>query len=604
MLKNPHLLRLPALEKRHNFAIEIRNTNFRKMSMKNFYMMAAVLIASSSMSLGAQSLGEVTAMWGKAITTPYTTQGSDIARAQDGSLYLIGGAGTKATTEEIKFGDDVIGTGTLYTGTSSSGNQALFLSKVDTSGNPVWTVYSTNGEVSSNQLRIAATGDGGVVAGFKYRHTSDFGTTRPTFVDATGNVTTVDWTLGEPSALRHYSVMVMKVSAAGAIEWVKRIDMNHDPQPAATYWAYQKNTPDAISLNALLLDRDGNIYLTGRMSKEMYVPKADGTTVTIPAHNNEEWDGDSQKDSGNLLVLKLSQDGNYVSHVVTGGQAAKESPLDMVMSDGKIYLLSLIKGIAGTDVTLGNCTVTPANDYASVSLSCLDTDLSASWMTLYPSELKGSILQTPCLKVGGDNIWIAGKAKMTIGDITTGSLTRAGLLLKVNASDGTLQGGHVMEVNQSGYFDCFESENDTLYVMGHSLFGPLFIEKFDKGTMLPVERVDLYSTTADVQGIVTDHSKLYAMNRTRGAGNAIGNVFSLNPDKFSCMVSAYDLGFQAKETGSSGPAAVEDVDVEKTVTSVLYYNLQGVASIEPFDGVNIVVTSYSDGSKKANKILR
>ena len=46
---------------------------------------------------------------------------------------------------------------------------------------------------------------------------------------------------------------------------------------------------------------------------------------------------------------------------------------------------------------------------------------------------------------------------------------------------------------------------------------------------------------------------------------------------------------------------VEAQVAEKTVASVKYYNLQGVASAEPFSGVNIVVTTYSDGSHKTVK---
>lgn len=50
--------------------------------------------------------------------------------------------------------------------------------------------------------------------------------------------------------------------------------------------------------------------------------------------------------------------------------------------------------------------------------------------------------------------------------------------------------------------------------------------------------------------------------------------------------------------------AVEDVATEKAVSNVTYYNVSGVASAEPFTGVNIVVTKYADGTKKVEKILK
>lgn len=42
----------------------------------------------------------------------------------------------------------------------------------------------------------------------------------------------------------------------------------------------------------------------------------------------------------------------------------------------------------------------------------------------------------------------------------------------------------------------------------------------------------------------------------------------------------------------------------KQVASVTYYNLAGIASATPFDGVNIVLTRYTDGSHSAIKVIR
>ena len=51
-------------------------------------------------------------------------------------------------------------------------------------------------------------------------------------------------------------------------------------------------------------------------------------------------------------------------------------------------------------------------------------------------------------------------------------------------------------------------------------------------------------------------------------------------------------------TGVEQPAA------GKRVVSVRYYNAAGLQSAQPFEGVNIVVTTYADGSKKAEKVIR
>jgi len=52
------------------------------------------------------------------------------------------------------------------------------------------------------------------------------------------------------------------------------------------------------------------------------------------------------------------------------------------------------------------------------------------------------------------------------------------------------------------------------------------------------------------------------------------------------------------------PTAVREVITPKTVVAVSYYNLMGIESSKPFDGINIVVTRYSDGTSSAVKVLR
>ena len=52
------------------------------------------------------------------------------------------------------------------------------------------------------------------------------------------------------------------------------------------------------------------------------------------------------------------------------------------------------------------------------------------------------------------------------------------------------------------------------------------------------------------------------------------------------------------------PSGIDQPVVDKQVIGQTYYNLAGMASSKPFDGVNIVVTRYTDGSQTATKVLR
>ena len=55
---------------------------------------------------------------------------------------------------------------------------------------------------------------------------------------------------------------------------------------------------------------------------------------------------------------------------------------------------------------------------------------------------------------------------------------------------------------------------------------------------------------------------------------------------------------------SQSPTGISEATAHKSVASVKYVNLAGVSSSEPFSGVNIVVTSYTDGTQSAVKVIK
>jgi len=65
---------------------------------------------------------------------------------------------------------------------------------------------------------------------------------------------------------------------------------------------------------------------------------------------------------------------------------------------------------------------------------------------------------------------------------------------------------------------------------------------------------------------------------------------------------AEDVTVVVTQTGN--PTAISVVDAAKTLESVRYYNLAGVESATPHDGVNIEVKKYSDGTKVTSKVVR
>lgn len=59
-----------------------------------------------------------------------------------------------------------------------------------------------------------------------------------------------------------------------------------------------------------------------------------------------------------------------------------------------------------------------------------------------------------------------------------------------------------------------------------------------------------------------------------------------------------------KAVPAETPTAVDTVEAVKSVASVSYVNIAGQVSAEPFCGMNIVVTTYTDGSKSSVKVIK
>ncbi len=577
--------------------------------MKKNYILAVALLASTLLA-GAQtidSLSRVESQWGKALVssgTNTTTIGGSLVKGDGGTLYMLADAGTKSSSDVITYGDTQIGTGTQNTSTSY--NHDFVLSKLNaTDGSVLWTVKSTVGEIASGEEWGAKTSDGGVIAAFKVRHTYGRLNDDLAFVDAKGDTTRLNWTLGADATARYYRLLVMKVTADGEISWIKQIDVNHDPQPNASE-SNKDNTGTGAYLYGLVVDNQDNIYLSGRVCTTMYFTRANGDTVKIVAHNVEGWTGDAQKSVGSLYLVKLDANGNYVNSLVSGGSATCENLRQLIINNGKIYACGVISGLANSTITLGDKSATTTGTYSSWALAKVSLDLgTVDYFKVYESTLSGSAINIPNMYVNDNYVYLMGQAKNTVtaGETTISTTkTRNAMLLKVNAATGELEGGIADATNQSGFFSPFEDANQNLYVGYFSLLGPLKIRKYDQATLTLQDEVQLFPNTSTVQNMVTDGSNLYAMTRFKGS-----NLSSKAPAKapfvvsstgFACLISAYTLPFKSVVTG------VNDVNVEKTVKAVRYYNLQGMESAVPHDGLNIKVTTYSDGSREAVKMLK
>ena len=674
--------------------------------MKKFTLLAAAVLASASMLAGAQSLADTQTLWAKFVKNTQneqslTSQGNQMVLAQDGGLYAIGNIGSTSAEQMTVLTDGTnsvnIAQGITYSGNSA--NQGLVIMKLSADGDLQWTVAQTNGEAGVNENSVVATADGGLVAFVNLRHSEGYLGDNITIVDAQGASHAIDWTVDE----RSYRSGLIKINAQGGIEWMREIEANATADEA-TYpnWSQtSRNIGQGIKTYVLDVDNEGNIYVGGLMCANLTVGD-----VTIPVHNVSSWNGNAQNTVGNMFVIKFDQDGNYMKHLVSEGEATQESVRALKVVGNKIYMSTWVTGLAGTEFSVGGKAVTPATINSSWALAELDTDLNVNWLKFYESTVSGSAWQMPTMTVAGDHIYLMGTAKYgyTIGETnytnTPANKARQSWLMQFDRSNGNATAATVLATGkmqmQHGFFGGYEGTDGNFYAIERGLtpsasFGSeMILYKFNQETLESDDNVQLALGSCDGQSLVTDGTKVYVMNRFGNKNEAIsfynsdqtfssasfvwgqsayqvpvGAVQSLtiegnseiNLEKGKSLdlvatlmpqdaanseiiwsssdetvvtvsengkITAVDDakasdGAQAiiTATSASNPnvkasvkvtatnvTAITTVEGEKTVNSVRYYNVAGMESNVPFKGMNIVVKTYSDGSRTTEKIVK
>jgi|GEM_PF-6743282 len=144
-----------------------------------------------------------------------------------------------------------------------------------------------------------------------------------------------------------------------------------------------------------------------------------------------------------------------------------------------------------------------------------------------------------------------------------------------------------------------ETSNKVTYANEYCLYGAVGAnmvycmnnKDYEYG-ILQAEAGTMYSDFNAIVAYIDNPVEDEAPRRIASTGNSASGTYNIKP---------LSLG-----TGTKEPTdVVETLDsATKTVTDVRYYNVAGVQSATPFEGVNIVVTTYSDGSNATTKILK
>ena len=136
---------------------------------------------------------------------------------------------------------------------------------------------------------------------------------------------------------------------------------------------------------------------------------------------------------------------------------------------------------------------------------------------------------------------------------------------------------------------------------------------FEEGDFFELKAVgvaDGTETTTSINLVEFTDGELKALNDwTFFDLSSLGEVTSVYFTLNSTDVGAYGMNTAAyfcmdKFQVEVQPTSVESVNADKQVAGVQYVNLAGMTSDKPFDGLNIVVTSYTDGTTATTKVVK
>lgn len=547
------------------------------------------------------------------IATVVTNADNDLfVFGQFGSLSLSGDDYKQAIYNHYD-ANDVLTTkatpdGSLPTNLTSSNNDFL-LYKMGKDGKIIWQLTSDRGYLDHTNSTIAATADGGAIMALKLKHLKAnlFGENYLIrFIENDGSKKPFEWTY--PSEQKEiFQGLLVKVSADGKIQWMKHIPVDYAPvgsekAPAVT---------DAVYFGGIAVDEAGNIYLGGRHVKTITFEKGDGSKVDITPQNTVGWTGDSQTSRGDMFLVKLDSDGNYVWNLTASGVVTYQGISDMDYNSGKLYIYGNIQGDDNLTTKLGDVTIQPT---AKADCYTARIDVSAAPQVDWVKHIKAQPYDTKggrnkltsinyqdgiVLVSGATNAIIAEADGTVLGTVTSNQLK--GYVIKQNAETGNIEAIYIDDVAGIGEIENAYLVNNKIYALGHIL-GTAFIYDTDANLENANKTTVFTSGSATTISSSLIEDQFIVVGRGQSQANILKDGVLTNLGTSFPAFSAIFASFQVEELGTSlaedtqqgdfavyggyGQITIES-SIEKDVT---IYNVYGqvakIVSVQ--EGLNVV----------------
>lgn len=446
-------------------------------------------------------------------------------------------------------------------GNSYNGN--LLITKSNTAGELIWAVHTDAGDIYTSASVMIPTADGGCFLALKARNSD-----KNAYLDSllirtvsnNGDKDSIKW-VAEFNDNEYHSVyqpVFVKVSGSGIVTMLKKADVDYSAMPNATYYSY--GTPNGFDFYGGDQDSDGNVYVGGRIRKAMNF----GGGQRITPHNTTEWNGGPQQPCGNLFVLKMDENGNYIKHFTSDPTNAItfDNVKHIKIESDALYVVGNVRGKGGNKFNIGTFEMIP-NDFQSAYAMKLNKELNTvAWAEYYPfvkvhNRKDWKLLNMTMDKdefyiVGGNTGGIAHADKPEVALAQSGSNWLNGFLLKCSKTDGKIVNTTFEQGTYIGQAFAAITAPDSVYLYGYDWGNAatydkwyIYLRAFSKTDLTPGKRYSLMNQYGmpTAWGAVAVGDRLITINRM-GKNKPFtfhGTETSFTAPLWSGVVAAWDF---------------------------------------------------------------
>lgn len=530
-----------------------------------------------SVALSAVADNAAVLQWQSSLLPPADNKcqavGYDIRTNDEGDAFLLANYGSINAADETTFFDRTL-TGAEY-GTGNGYNPNMVFAKVDSLGNPLWMIHSSEGYFAGGTY--CPTRDGGAVLAVKFRLTEKNkqpGTTAPymTLVDAANKTHSLSAAFQD---VNFHHIILVRVDAQGLVTQVTPVWTSQAVPAKGDKPAYE-----VADITAVMESANGDLYFQGGQAMDIALG-----TDTVRARSNPDWDGNAFSEHCNSFIIRTDAHFRHLAHTTTSGNLLYDRFMLSAYRDGTIFVVGHAKADSLGGTLLWGEQQTAIHDRCII-IARLNSDLTCTHLNAMQQVRLGSLggmFKQLAWSPDGTCLYMSGSViggLVLNGDTLRGGLDEKGsfndgLLLKIDANTAAVTNAALLHGNLLNINIGTVSFRDTLYTLNYA-FGDIHLTCYDS-RLNPVGAISLAkgggSSTAT--GIALYGRNMWLGTRAHGGVDfIIGNQTIKPAPLWYATLSCWQLTGGAP-SGIDSPAVTTPDKAQKVIIDGKLYIRRG-----------------------------